>query len=225
MPQPWEQLPNEPDEWYSKFIIYKNLPQRTLAKAVESWAEKKKKKVASSGGKLANGTWAKYSKDFNWVERADAWDKHFALRISEKTADLRQTILTNSEQIVIKVQELIKEILEIQTQEQWNKSIAKISALGKMSEKWGSMLMGFNAHFFGENIHISTSNGQNTTINSNRIPSDFREVIARAGMKQIMNGSVKVQDILPQGEVIDVVATNGNNVPLSNGHATVEPNT
>lgn len=71
-PKVWEQLSNEPNEAYTRFLIYRNLGMnRSLDAAYEIGAGKapkgKKKQPAA-------GQWTKDSTTYKWRERATTWD-------------------------------------------------------------------------------------------------------------------------------------------------------
>lgn len=66
-PKPWEQQPDEPPKWYSRFGIYLSLgPTRTPTAAYRIW---------TSGNSKLSRTASKRSKEWRWEERAIAWDK------------------------------------------------------------------------------------------------------------------------------------------------------
>jgi hypothetical protein len=66
----WDQLPNEPDAAYNRFLVYRNLgPSRSLQSA---WDAQKVSNRGKSG--RVSGQWQKDSADYQWVERANAWD-------------------------------------------------------------------------------------------------------------------------------------------------------
>ena len=66
-PKPWQQLPDEPPQWYDRFEIYLRLgPSRTLAAAYRIWA--------GSQGRPSK-TARERAEEWRWQERAIAWDK------------------------------------------------------------------------------------------------------------------------------------------------------
>ena len=66
-PKPWEQQPDEPPEWYERFHVYLNLgSSRSLSAAFRAWA--------GSTGKHS-GAVSNVSKEWNWKERALAYDQ------------------------------------------------------------------------------------------------------------------------------------------------------
>ncbi|MCY4412902.1 MAG: hypothetical protein OXC27_20785 [Caldilineaceae bacterium] len=66
-PGPWEQQPDEPPKWYTRFRIYLRLgPSRNLTAACRIWA--------NSQGRPSQTT-RKKSKEWRWEERATAYDK------------------------------------------------------------------------------------------------------------------------------------------------------
>lgn len=68
MGKPWEQLENESDAAYVRFLAYRNLgPARSIERAAQS-VEKRSKSQSVSGQWYADST------TFDWVARAQAWD-------------------------------------------------------------------------------------------------------------------------------------------------------
>jgi hypothetical protein len=72
----WDQLPGEAGAAYARFLIYRNLgPARSLQSAYQAYADSGK--VQKGSKKLhASGQWQKDAKQFEWAERAQAWDIH-----------------------------------------------------------------------------------------------------------------------------------------------------
>mgnify|MGYP001060969943 CR=1 FL=1 len=65
MNQPWERLKGESSKAYHAFCIYRDLgPDRSIDKAM------------AQAGKKNRRTWADWSRTFNWVERAQAYDDY-----------------------------------------------------------------------------------------------------------------------------------------------------
>lgn len=63
--KPWEQLEDEPDRAYARFLVYLNMgPGRSVEKAIE----------AAKGEKRRNGQWERDGSTFNWKDRATAFD-------------------------------------------------------------------------------------------------------------------------------------------------------
>lgn len=68
---PWEQLPNEPSKWYSRFCKYISLEpdKRSIHKAIGT----------------TNSSYYKQAAKYQWVERAAAYDQHQILqRLKER---------------------------------------------------------------------------------------------------------------------------------------------
>lgn len=73
----WERLPEEPEVAYARFLVYRNLgPARSLDAAYRSTAAKRDKSRSAPGSKLprVSGQWQSDCSQYNWVERATAWD-------------------------------------------------------------------------------------------------------------------------------------------------------
>ena len=76
--KPWEQLSDEPDRSYEHFLRYLYLgPERSIDKA---YALTRPVRTNAEGAILGNktqrapGNWTSESTQFNWPERAQAWD-------------------------------------------------------------------------------------------------------------------------------------------------------
>ena len=66
--KPWEQMENEPIEWYARFQVYLDQgPSRTLTGAYRKWTRR--------NGKPSRST-SERAEEFNWEERALASDQH-----------------------------------------------------------------------------------------------------------------------------------------------------
>ena len=74
--QAWDQIPGEPDNAYSYFLIYRNLgPRRTRSKAYTIYRKGLKKIDAATTGVLAmSGQWNVYYRTYEWRRRATHWD-------------------------------------------------------------------------------------------------------------------------------------------------------
>ena len=61
----WEQLENEPDRAYARFLVYLHLgPSRSLQDAIK----------ATKGNERQSGQWGRDSSTYNWLSRATAYD-------------------------------------------------------------------------------------------------------------------------------------------------------
>lgn len=75
----WDQLENEPDRAYARFLVYLHLgPGRSIEKAYQSEENGRKRKSSS-------GTWNDDSANYLWVERAAAFDVE---KLSERGAEV-----------------------------------------------------------------------------------------------------------------------------------------
>jgi hypothetical protein len=71
----WDQIEGESPEAYARFLVYRNLGiGRSVASAIETLGK---------SGKKRNGQWEHDSSEFNWVDRAAAWDISNAKRVGE----------------------------------------------------------------------------------------------------------------------------------------------
>jgi hypothetical protein len=67
-PAPWERQEGEPKDAFNAFCTFRDMGQsRGIFKAF-------KQKTGKKTAKTANGTWTKWSSDWNWTSRALAWD-------------------------------------------------------------------------------------------------------------------------------------------------------
>jgi hypothetical protein len=77
---PWEQLPNEPNASYVRFLAYRNLgPCRSIQRAAALASGKptgatRAKKVKKSETITPVATWYNDSSAWNWKDRAERWD-------------------------------------------------------------------------------------------------------------------------------------------------------
>jgi len=70
--KPWDQLENEPDAAYARFLFYRNLgPMRSLDSAYQAYRGK-----AANGRKRqqASGQWQDESAKYSWLQRARLYD-------------------------------------------------------------------------------------------------------------------------------------------------------
>lgn len=67
--KPWDRMDDESSAAYARFLVYRNLgPSRSVDKAYKSIAPKRVK------SRRASGQWDSDSAQYNWEERAHAWD-------------------------------------------------------------------------------------------------------------------------------------------------------
>lgn len=80
----YERMPDEPSQWYAKFLIYRNLKpvERSLLKAYTLYLNRDKKGSKSQYNYVA-GAWLEKFHYWNWKERAEAYD---AVRQAEEEA-------------------------------------------------------------------------------------------------------------------------------------------
>jgi hypothetical protein len=76
-PKPYDQLPGEPDRWYGHFRQFCDLgPSRSLDRCYRQSQEERGDLPAdpASAALRAPGSWKRIATQFDWVERAAAWD-------------------------------------------------------------------------------------------------------------------------------------------------------
>ena len=73
IPKPYDQLPGEPDRWYDHFRQFCDLgPSRSLDRCYRHVFEECGSPTSSTA--RAPGSWKRKAVEFDWVERAAAWD-------------------------------------------------------------------------------------------------------------------------------------------------------
>lgn len=81
----WEQLEGEPNLWYGRFALYRLLgPKRSLRLAHRQEVTKSRQKP-----QYLPGSWHDASQQWNWRERAEAWD---AARLEELEFEANQVL-------------------------------------------------------------------------------------------------------------------------------------
>lgn len=82
---PWAQLPHESMMWFNRFEIYRLMgPDRSVNGAYREWTKQQPdKKVA----KLPPHSWYGTSKEHDWQERAEAWDRQQLLERRKQCAE------------------------------------------------------------------------------------------------------------------------------------------
>lgn len=75
----WERRDGEPNNWFARFLSFKQLgPSRTLMAVIHS-EEAKKGKTKQS--KSPPGAWSQACEQWEWRQRAEAWDTYEQKRI------------------------------------------------------------------------------------------------------------------------------------------------
>ena len=70
----WERLPEENSLWYGRFLLFRDMgPSRSLLGTVHAEEAKKRKEKQSFS---PPGAWSVAAKQWNWKERAEAWDAY-----------------------------------------------------------------------------------------------------------------------------------------------------
>jgi hypothetical protein len=80
--KPWDKLPEEPDEAYARFLVFRNLgvgrtidaAYATIRTSAANRAKSRKGKKSAKSTTRASGQWFKDAATFHWAERAAAWD-------------------------------------------------------------------------------------------------------------------------------------------------------
>lgn len=74
-PLQWQQLPDEPNEWYYKFEKYFLMlgPTRTLHRSYKAFCEIEGNEEEDSQNR-PHSTWIEACEKYNWRQRADAFD-------------------------------------------------------------------------------------------------------------------------------------------------------
>jgi len=84
---PWDQQPDEPDEAYGRFLIYRGLgPGRSVQRSYQTYLNT----FRNAGGRPKTpqvpGHWSDDSARWRWVDRAHAWDVHVLREFGERLA-------------------------------------------------------------------------------------------------------------------------------------------
>ena len=93
--EPWLPMKDEPEDWYSKFIIFRDLgTRRTISETVRQATKRK----FPTPKELEN--YSKKSKEFYWKDRAHAYDVHIQkMRDEERDKTIRE-IMSNQYRMV-----------------------------------------------------------------------------------------------------------------------------
>ena len=76
-------MPHEPDLWYDRFQIFMNLGvgTRTIANTFRIAKQEDPERLT---GQTPGHTWSEKAKEFQWIERARAWDEERRREFREK---------------------------------------------------------------------------------------------------------------------------------------------
>lgn len=116
----WERQPGESREAFEAFKLYRDMPprDRSVDAAFHTATGRQK------GGKRAAGRWWKWSADYEWKARAEAYDRH-----------LRDLELAAQEEAIAKDAEKWAERQRKQREDEWearNKVLEKVNAMLQM---------------------------------------------------------------------------------------------
>lgn len=89
----YERLDNEPSAWFSRFLVYRNMQNRSLLGAYKLFQARK---GTEKHYKQVPGAWKEASEKYDWKFRAELYDDHIQAEIAE-----RQRILFEAEQAEI----------------------------------------------------------------------------------------------------------------------------
>lgn len=109
----WEQQPGEPDNAYTAFCFYKDLPisERSVNKAYEKYLLSETDKGFKSVKTTRPGIWSQYCSANRWVDRANAYDAYKADLLSKKRLDLEVERLSNIKENTI---DLVDQVTKLQ---------------------------------------------------------------------------------------------------------------
>ena len=115
----WEQQKDEPNEAYTRFLVYRNLGVvRSLESAYNQASKSVKKRVP--------GKWYEDSSKFSWVERATAWDIDTLTKVGQRVVVKYINALDLAFQRIIEA--LNNEKMKPRT---WGSAIESINVLGE----------------------------------------------------------------------------------------------
>jgi hypothetical protein len=114
LPQPqhplWYQRPEEPNQWFSRFSQFRLLGAR---RTIESVFQAERAAKGSKGQQRPSRHWYNAAKDWQWIERAIAWDEH--QRALDETvwnrrrSEIREREWQLSEKLLNKAEKLLDE--------------------------------------------------------------------------------------------------------------------
>jgi len=96
-PKPWDRQPGEPNNWYRRFLSYRDMPHSNppLPRTLLGTANHEQ---VCKGSKKYNGTpqsWRDAFKKWNWRERAEGYDAHLQREREAVAAVERARVLTS----------------------------------------------------------------------------------------------------------------------------------
>lgn len=86
---PWSQLPNEPDLWYGRFTAFLRMGTRRSVNAVYRKEHRKTPKSTDNTG----SDWYNAAKEWQWQERARAYNEHQRAEEDRIIAEEREKVL------------------------------------------------------------------------------------------------------------------------------------
>lgn len=105
----WDQLEGEPLDWYRKFNIYRLIGMtRSLAKAHRNWRQADGK-VADKTAR-AGAAWFQMAKEWNWTERAEAWDEAQRQSLEEDATRIYGSGLSLAHERVDKLKQIAQKL-------------------------------------------------------------------------------------------------------------------
>lgn len=104
--KPWDQQEKEPDEYYRKFLIFRDLgSERTLLNAQTLEEPNRTRPEASSA-------WKRMSSNWNWLARADAYDLSIQKTASKEVEANDKLIKATAENLQLTILKRIQKIAE-----------------------------------------------------------------------------------------------------------------
>lgn len=97
--KPWEQMEQEPDLWYGRFVKYLRLGTKRSVNAI-CWNENKKKQEKTRTN--TGPEWYEAAKQWKWEERARLWDKDQEKLRAEKEEKQRNEDLKAVREMLLK---------------------------------------------------------------------------------------------------------------------------
>ena len=75
--KPWHQLPDEDDAWFDRFLIYLHQPtgRRSVRASYMASLDPEKRERFRRNQESTPGYWQERTKEYDWVERAHAYDE------------------------------------------------------------------------------------------------------------------------------------------------------
>jgi hypothetical protein len=156
---PWDRLEEESSHAYSAFLVYRDLPKRSIRRTQSAI-------TAFAVSKTVVGAWARR---YNWLNRARAWDNHLTQKTERKVV---RSLLREQSRLTLKriVARSLAVSQAIKTLEQINRTTLSCSDPSELLEllratRQAFELVGLSQLDFDEQLHrFSAAGGKNPQV-------------------------------------------------------------